>query len=128
MNKITSLRIDKCVNLKIINIDVNELTELDLSKNINLEALSISDNNFPEQDLSFLGHLTKLSHLAIQNYYREKDASFYNKFKGSLEPLKNTKMKELFIANTNITEGLQYLPHLERFLVGTGGNSDINNS
>jgi len=104
------------------------LTKLDLSKNINLEYLSISDNNFPEQDLGFLSHLTKLLHLAIQNYYREKDTFFYNGFKGSLKPLKNTKIKELFIANTNISEGLEYLPYLERFLVGTGQDLSINNS
>src|SRR6185369_8465338 len=88
-----------------------------------LEVLDIRNNNFFVQDLRFVAHLTSLEKLKInnsdENRFREGlfTDSTYNRFGGSLEPLKNlTKLKKLNISNTHIKEGLEYLPNsLEDF-------------
>ncbi|CAG8698165.1 6464_t:CDS:2, partial [Ambispora gerdemannii] len=66
----------------------NELRELDLTdQRESLTHLHVGDNNFPKQE------------------------EIYNKFNGSLEPLKNmNKLSTLHIENTNINSGLEYLP------------------
>lgn len=65
-----------------------------------LKKLVLSNNDC-EQNLSSLIELTELKELFLAN----------NKFFGSLESLKNmTKLKELDISDTDIREGLEYLP------------------
>jgi len=57
--------------------------------------------------------LPKLQHLQIRNYFREFGdwEKFRNRFKGSLKPLRNSSnLEELHIDNTDIDEGLEYLP------------------
>jgi len=80
--------------------------------------LNISNNNLPEQDLSVFSKFTNLELLLIGgNNEKHFKQSKYNKFKGSLEPLKNlTKLKNLYISNTDIDSGLEYLPEsIEEF-------------
>src|SRR6185295_20137122 len=66
----------------------------------------------PEQDLSFFSNFPDLSVLLIHNDDQEKiNQGIYNRFVGSLEPLKNlTKIERLYIDNTDIDSGLEYLP------------------
>ncbi|KLL03563.1 MAG: hypothetical protein MRECE_13c028 [Mycoplasmataceae bacterium CE_OT135] len=77
-----------------------------------MTRLNISSNNFHEQDLSMFGHLINLESLWINNNNQERiNQGVYNRFKGSLEPLKNlNKLRELNISNTDIDSGLEHLP------------------
>jgi len=82
--------------------------------------LDVSSNNFPEQDLSVFSRFVNLEGLIIGNINQGKEKiekEIYNRFKGSLEPLKNlSKLGKLVINNTDIDSGLEYLPNsLESF-------------
>lgn len=99
----------------------NNLTKVTFSPSVNekLTYLDISNNNFPEQDLSFLTNLVNLKFISLGNNQTpeeriEKD--IYNRFHGSLEPLKNMpNLRTLWIDNTDLNEGLEHLPKdLER--------------
>ncbi|CAI2199048.1 12354_t:CDS:2, partial [Funneliformis geosporum] len=97
-NQLRELDALKCPNLKVFKCSNNFLNNLDLNKNGKLEILDISDNDFTEQDLK-----------RIQE-------EVYNRFAGSLEPLKNmAKLKNIRFSNTDLSEGLEYLTNnLER--------------
>ncbi|CAI2169544.1 17491_t:CDS:10 [Funneliformis geosporum] len=121
-NQLTSLDISKNSHLVKFACSENQLTnlgnllkELDFSalNSEELESLNISSNNFPQQDLSFLDRFTNLKYLQIGNYERKKiKDSIYNRFFGSLELLRNlTKLEELDISNTDINQGIEYLPN-----------------
>ncbi|MCE8167813.1 MAG: HET domain-containing protein [Candidatus Moeniiplasma glomeromycotorum] len=141
-NKITELDIRKCVNLKQLNCCQNQLTSLNINSvhqlegincannlftNLNflsslsaerLTFLDLENNDFFEQDLACFQRFTNLKHLSIGNNKKEKiEKGIYNRFCGSLEPLKNlNELKILYIDNTDISFGLEYLPEsLENF-------------
>ncbi|CAG8822982.1 9600_t:CDS:2, partial [Racocetra persica] len=105
--------------LDISNKELEE--ELDLTDFINLEWLNcqgiaslenseklrecyLSDNNFFQQDLSTFSKFTNLEKLRVGNHDQKKiEPSIYNRFIGSLEPLKDlNKLAELDISNTDI--------------------------
>ncbi|CAG8817587.1 11191_t:CDS:1, partial [Racocetra persica] len=136
-NRLASLNVTSCLQLKTIQCDSNELTSLDLNglsqlsaiscgdnyltsfdcfhSNLNFEnliALNIENNNFTKQDLSCVSHLTNLQYLFIGNNKKERiEKNIYNRFCGSLEPLKNISgLEVLGISNTDINSGLEYLP------------------
>ena len=100
-NKLTNLNLNNCVNLKGLHCSDNKLTNLDLRNNLLLETLYIGNNNFPKQDLFFLSHLVNLKKLGLGS----------NQFTGSLEFLKRmSKLELLYIDDTDIDSGLEYLP------------------
>jgi Leucine-rich repeat (LRR) protein len=112
---LTELNLNGCSNLKKLNCSDNKLTNLDLTNNLQLEELDISNNNFPEKDLTFLSRLVNLKGLKLGNceYGTEYRISqnIYNRFIGSLEPLKElTKLEYLSIDNIDINSGAEYLP------------------
>jgi len=128
-NRLTFIDINNCKQLKEIKCGTNRLTGLDLSgisqlrelyfdnncigsldnskfSNSKLIKLNISNNSFSAQELTFLDNLVDLKVLDLSS----------NKFFGSLEPLKHlTKLEELNISNTDIDNGLEYLPDSLRF-------------
>nr|CAG8538892.1 1763_t:CDS:10 [Entrophospora candida] len=127
-NEITKieLKLQGCLNLKKLCCSNNYLVGLDLSQNSELEELNIENNNFStEQNLSFLSHLVNLRELKLGNSL----ASIYgelaneqvrkkvqqgscNHFTGSLESLQGlTKLRYLDISNTELDDGLEYLPN-----------------
>jgi Leucine-rich repeat (LRR) protein len=115
--QLTKLTIKNCPNIENLNVANNLLTKLDFLKNLGeeknkLKFLSIHSNDFSEKDLSCFSELINLEQLYIDNCDREKfSRGKYNKFKGSLKPLKNLKkLKYLSISNTDIDSGLEYLP------------------
>jgi len=94
-----TLRLKGFTNLKRLNCSNNQLTSLDLSDCPNLIELDCSNNEFT--NLNFLKLIEKLEQLNISNCSA----------KGSLKSLANLKNLEvLFITNTNLNEGLEYLP------------------
>ena len=94
-----TLRLKGFTNLKRLNCSNNQLTSLDLSDCPNLIELDCSNNKFT--NLNFLKLIEKLEQLNISNCSA----------KGSLKSLANLKNLEvLFITNTNLNEGLEYLP------------------
>jgi Leucine-rich repeat (LRR) protein len=104
-NEISNLDISNLVNLEILECGGNNLTSVDFLKKIpnpeKLKKLNIVVNNFSKQDLSCFGHLINLKELEIRN----------NSFVGSLEFLKHlTKLEILDIVNTDVDNGLEYLP------------------
>lgn len=118
-NKLTALKISNCANLQKINCSNNQLTEIKLPSGEKLEELNLYNNNF-SQDLSFLSHLVNLKELELGNQNEnedELDQEICNRFYGSLEPLQNmNKLKNLFINDTDIDSGLEYLPDsIEKF-------------
>ncbi|CAG8506187.1 10168_t:CDS:2 [Gigaspora margarita] len=140
-NKLTSLDISGCPNLTVLDISTNRLTNLDISKctdlkeincaknNLNsvdfltklpnpekLEELLIYDNNIQPTTLDFLRPFVNLKDCKLglnrHGLYWENVANDrYNRFYGSLEPIKNlTKLEEFCIAGTDVEEGLEYIP------------------
>lgn len=117
-NKLTELKVDNCLNLKSLICYGNLLTNLDVSKNKEITSLNLVDNNFPKQDLSFLSHLSLeqlwigMGPLGHQESTKERiKKGIYNRFYGSLEPLKNmTKLHWFNIDNSDISSGLEHLP------------------
>jgi len=81
-----------------------------------LTELNLGNNDFDEQDLTCFSRFTKLEKLYLgsgNTAVRQKNV--YNKFYGSLEPLKDlTKLKKLDISNTDIDSGLEHLYSVER--------------
>jgi Leucine-rich repeat (LRR) protein len=134
-NKIRSLDLNKNNQLVILDCCFNWLVDLDLTGltelrmlhcsdnciekidylNLNpdkLVYLNISDNNLLEQDLSVFSRFVNLEELIIGNFEVDKISSaIYNRFYGSLEPLRDLiRLKSIFIKNTDIDSGLEYLP------------------
>lgn len=103
-NKLTTLVIDKCPEIVCLNTPNNLLTNLEFLNNLNvkkLTSLSVAKNNFPPHELSFFINFVNLSDLRLG------ESAFF----GSLKFLqKLTKLKELSINDTNINDGLEYLP------------------
>jgi Leucine-rich repeat (LRR) protein len=97
LNNFSQIEKINCPNNKLIDIN-SLLSNLNPEK---LKELDLSNNNFSESDLTSLSKFVNLEVLNISD----------NNFRGSLEPLKNlTKLRELYIFNTNISSGLEYLP------------------
>jgi Leucine-rich repeat (LRR) protein len=110
-------KLDLSGNKEITTIDCsyNLLKELDLSQNLSLKNLDARNNNLFElenRDLSIFSHLVNLRSLLISNDEKEKiEKKIYNRFCGSLEPLKNlSKLEEINVSNTDIDSGFEYLP------------------
>ena len=101
-----TLDLSDFVNLESLNCTWDQLTGLKLDNCLKLKELDCSVNKI-QQDLSFLSSLVNLEKLNISS----------NHFFGSLEPLQNlSKLKELYINNTDIDSGLEYLPdNIENF-------------
>ncbi|CFW92728.1 protein of unknown function (Leucine Rich repeat domain) [endosymbiont DhMRE of Dentiscutata heterogama] len=134
-NQINSLNLSNCENLKEIDCTYNKLTNLDLTGLNELEKvnccnnylesfdcsslnpekltfLNITANKLPEQDLSVFSPFINLEWLWIGSSDKDIQEGFsVNQFFGSLEPLKNLgKLKNLYIDNTDIGSGLEFLP------------------
>lgn len=118
------LKLKGFINLKILNCVNNKLTKLDLSNCPNLIELNVSNNELC--NLEFLKHVAKLEILSVVNNQKlsPQDLSILLSlknlkelnvnecpFEGSLKPLQYlNKLERLNISDTNISEGLKYLP------------------
>jgi len=113
-NELSSLELTGLTQLKSLVCSNNYLTSLNFSGlNPNtLNFFSLYNNNLISQDLKVFEHFVNLSRLFIGNDDEEKiKRGIYNRFYGSLEPLKNLdKLKSLHISNTDIDSGSEYLP------------------
>jgi hypothetical protein len=111
-----SLDLSSFKNLEELNCSNNRLESLKLNTSPlsveRLKTLILTDNCFNTlnlKDLTFFTPFTNLKKLEIGNY--EKTRIFRNCFNGSLEKLENlNKLELLDISNTDISEGLEYLP------------------
>lgn len=113
--RITSLTINGCPEISFFHIRNNYLTDLKFLENLNpekLNFLSVHGNNLPRQDLSVFSKFVNLESLHLgTNDYKRTMQGIYNRFYGSLQPLKNlTNLKYLDITSTDIDSGLEYLP------------------
>jgi Leucine-rich repeat (LRR) protein len=134
-NQLTKLNVKNCPKLKILDCGSNKLENLDLISLGQLERLNCSDNyltsldysslnpekisslviennDLKEKNLTEFSRFINLQNLRIGNKDREKiKQGICNRFIGSLEPLRNlTKLEILTIENTDIENGLEYLP------------------
>ncbi|CAI2161579.1 15251_t:CDS:2 [Funneliformis geosporum] len=125
------LGLSEFVNLEELDCSDNQLTNLKFADEKKITKLDIRDNYFTQKDLTFLSTFTNLESLklgrkrvnpsfVLKTMLSHEDRHF-NSFGGSLEPLKDmSKLKELSIINTDISEGLEHLPEsLERIKCGT---------
>jgi len=95
--------------LKEVDCNDNYLENFDYST-LNpkkLTLLNVTANNLSAQDLSVFSRFVNLESLWIGNdNEKHQQENIYNKFYGSLEPLKNlTKLRNLHISNTDIDSG-----------------------
>src|ERR1700722_3360687 len=101
-------------NLKDINLSYNELTSVDFLSQLprpeKLEFLELSRNNFASTTLDFAAPFINLKALTLGTKKEKVQEGVYNRFYGSLEPLKNlTQLGLLCVANTDVDSGLEYL-------------------
>ncbi|KLL03574.1 MAG: hypothetical protein MRECE_13c053, partial [Mycoplasmataceae bacterium CE_OT135] len=113
------LNLTNWTQLNVFNCSNNNLSS-DLILPSSTERLTILDirNNNLSGDCSLFSHLVNLETLWIGNDNQGKiKQGIANRFTGSLKPLQNlTKLKWLNISNTDIDNGLEYLPNsLEKF-------------
>jgi hypothetical protein len=126
------------VNLELLYCQYNEITSLDLSNNVNLKELvcyhnrldnvnflqqlprpenltilEMSENNIQTTNLEVFRRFVNLYKLLINNNDEERiDQGIYNRFYGSLEPLKDlTKLETLDISKTDNDNDRKYLPN-----------------
>jgi len=91
--------------LKSITYADNHLSEVVFPpRNEQLLLLNIAANDFPPQNLSIFNKFINLQYFDIR----------VNRFYGSLEPLKKTKLYFIDISDTDIDSGLEYLPNAGR--------------
>ncbi|CAB4414915.1 unnamed protein product [Rhizophagus irregularis] len=108
-NNLISLDLSNCLNIKSVTANHNQLSDLKLSvaNNETLEYLNLLDNSF-SQNLNCFSRLVNLKQLLIGNTIEQ---GIYNRFYGSLKPLKLIiKLENLSINDTDIDSGLEYLP------------------
>jgi len=74
--------------------------------------LDVSNNNISSSDLSVFTKFKNLEFLFIGNENKNQiQQGIYNRFHGSLEPLKDlNNLEYLNISNTDLDSGLEYLP------------------
>ncbi|MCE8169424.1 MAG: hypothetical protein I3273_04870 [Candidatus Moeniiplasma glomeromycotorum] len=111
---LTKLKLGKMPNLKIFSCSYNQLTSVDFLSELThpekLKSLSIVRNNFQPTILDFLCRFTNLKALTLGTAKEKIEAGTYNRFYGSLEPLKNLHdLTLLCIAGTDVDSGLEYL-------------------
>lgn len=102
-------------NLETLFLNANELTSVDflnqLSNPEKLKTLNLARNNFSPTTLDFVRPFTNLKLLTLGTKKEKVQAGIYNRFYGSLEPLKNlTHLSLICIASTDVDRGLEYLP------------------
>lgn len=112
-NNLSNLEINNLTNLEYFDCSNNQLNDINLT-NLNprkLTYLDISNNDFSSRDLTNFTKLVNLEYLSIGNDNKERiEKGVYNRFYGSLEPLKNlVKLRTLYIPATDIDSGLEYL-------------------
>jgi hypothetical protein len=134
LNCLTNLKLNNCLKLRKIVCYNNQLATLDLGNLAELEELQCSDNyltqityptnpkkitnldinsnNINSSDLTIFSEFENLERLEIGNWDKTKiNQGIYNRFYGSLEPLKDlNKLEKLYIHNTDIDSGWEYLP------------------
>ncbi|CAB4485400.1 unnamed protein product [Rhizophagus irregularis] len=113
-NNLIRLDLSNCLNIKSVTANHNQLNELKLPAIINndkLEYLNLLDNSF-SQNLNCFSRLVNLKELFIGNTDEDRiKQGIYNRFYGSLKPLKLIiKLENLCINDTDIDSGLEYLP------------------
>jgi len=102
-NLVGKLDLSEYINLEELYCYHNRLTKIDFANDSfsKLRVLHVGGNDFPEQDLSIFSEFSNLKVLNLGN----------NNFVDSLKPLKNLKkLLSIDISDTNINEGLEYLP------------------
>ncbi|CAJ0842036.1 10721_t:CDS:2 [Entrophospora sp. SA101] len=117
-NQLTTLDLSQCFKLAELNCSDNLLTSIDFLKTLphpeKLRELRLSNNNIEKTTLEFLRPFVNLFTPALtlgNNKSERYEKGIYNRFYGSLEPLRNmTKLRGLNIEGTDIEEGLEYLP------------------
>ena len=105
-----------------------EFTSLNPQK---LTVLDLRNNDFLKRDLSCFAQFVNLTELLIGTNERRAATRtthrFYNRFYGSLEPLKLlVNLERLDISGTDVDSGLEYLPKesLKEINCSTNGRID----
>jgi len=108
-NQLTHLDLGDCEDLTHLYAGSNNLSSLHFLKLVpKLKNLYLYDSpNLPKDSLRFITELKEIEELSVNNCPLE----------GNLEPLIHlNKLKLLDITNTNLSEGLEYLPESLKYL------------
>jgi hypothetical protein len=112
------LNLSDFVSLESLNCSNNLLTDVDLTglNQKKLESINLRNNNLSPRDLTCFSNFINLKEILIDTDNEKRaEKGTYNRFRGSLEPLKNlTKLNKVIIANTDVDSGLEYLPESVR--------------
>jgi len=106
-NNLVNLDLSECINLSRIycyrNLFTSTFFLTTLPNPEKLTHLDLGSCNFSPQTLDIFATFINLKKLYINGY-------IYNRFYGSLEPLKNlNKLESIDIGNTDVDDGLEYL-------------------
>jgi len=110
-NEIIDLQLSNYANLKELWCSENQLTSVDFLTKLEcpngLESLDLSNNDFSSNNLEFLRPFVNLEEILLGTDDEERiKQNTYNRFYGSLEPLKNvSRLSELDISATDIDSG-----------------------
>jgi Leucine-rich repeat (LRR) protein len=130
-NQLTKLDCTNNPYLKNLQCNINKLTELILPNNNQLTNIDVTNNlltffnytalnptslidlrlcnnNLQATNLKVFSNLVNLTHLEISNGDNWVKSGRSNHFYGSLQNC--TKLNYLYISNTNVNSGLEYLP------------------
>lgn len=114
-NKLAALYLNKSANLIRLDCRNNQLVNFDFTSLNPKKLISVflTNNNLHPQDLSCFQTFVNLESLDIgNNDEKQLNQNIYNRFYGSLEYLKDlNKLQWLNIANTDINDGIGYLPN-----------------
>ena len=135
---ITKLDLTGCQQLRVLKANDNRLQEIVWpqfrdNQIPSLKDINLSNNNFPARDLSEFRNFTNLVILSLGTNDRDRiNWGIYNRWTGSLEPLKNLhELVALDINGTDINGGIEHLPtkELSCFVFGNSGrdNAGVNN-
>ena len=114
-NKITSINLSGCRELKWLELNRNNLTSVDFLNTLpnirNLERLYIHSNDIQPTDISIFSKFTNIKVLKIGTTEYHLKQGKRNKFYGSLKSWQNlTKLEYSCIEATDVDSGLEYLP------------------
>jgi hypothetical protein len=127
--RLTDLNLYRNRKLKDISVPNNLIQTITFPQIARrLERINVQNNNIRSRGLSIFDNYPRLRFLNLgTNNINQIQQGFYNRWRGSLSPLRNLNgLEELDINATDISHGLQFLPTANLFLFTCGNKGRAN--